>query len=399
MCENCKNLFDIKKNLPYLIPCGHTICERCLNSIDFTNNKMKCPIDSRIYKIAKEKIPKNEILLDYFSSYKLGPKYSYLIRECVIEEATFAQIDRRNIFQKFFYFLYRLIYVKIFLTIINIIFWPFRKLYNIIKEFFIFIFICIIFLKLKEIFIRIINKIKGLHLPRMSIYYKYFEKIKNRLAETKIIIIIIKCYKYIIRAPLWINYLKLMKNLLYKSQVKANNICLKTINVMMTLIGIFFVHLIGYFTNNLANFLIILLLLNESTIILMELMKMEDEKNNKKYIQKLMIQKNTKINRNNRKKDEKEDEKQNMEEINNEYLIDKSKYDRGKKCIKRWIGFFIFWYFSPVLKNKLFDFIIYMEYSKDIDLIDQEKNIQIWTRVIQSLLSIPKLIIIIYLTC
>ena len=40
-----------------------------------------------------------------------------------------------------------------------------------------------------------------------------------------------------------------------------------------------------------------------------------------------------------------------------------------------------------------------MEYSKDIDLDSQEKYIKIWTGVINSLLFIPKLLIVIYLTC
>ena len=397
MCENCRNLFDIKKNLPYLIPCGHTICERCLNSLDFTNNKMKCPIDSRIYFISKEKIPKNEMLIEYSQTYSLAPRYSYQIRECVIKEATFAHMDRRNIIQKFFNFIYVLIYVKIFLTIINIILWPFRKVYQIIKNFCFLIYI--LFLKLKEIFLRFINKIKGLKLPRINIYCKYIEKIKNKLVGSKVVIILIKIYKYTIRAPLWINYLTLMKNLVYKSQSKANNICFKIINIIMALIGIFFVHLIAYFTNNLANFIIILLLLNESTVILMDLMKMEEEKSNKKYIKKIIPQKYSNLKKNSEKNNEsKIEEKKTIEEINEEYLIDESKYHRGKKCIMRWIGFIIFWYFSPILKENLFNFIKYLEYSKDIDLIEQEKNIQIWTGVIKSLLSIPKLIVIIYLT-
>ena len=397
MCENCRNLFDINKNLPYLIPCGHTICERCLNALDFTNNKIKCPIDSRIYQISKEKIPKNEMLIDYFQSYSNAPRYSYQIRECVIEEATFAYMDRRNFIQKFFYFIYILIYVKIFLTIINIIFWPFKKLYQIIKGF--WFLMHILFLKLKEIFLRIINKIKAIKLPRMNLHCKYIEKMKNKLLESKIVIITIKIFKYTIRAPLWINYLKLMKNLLYKSQSKANNIFLKTINVIMALIGIFFVHLIGYYTNNLANFIIILLLLNESTVILMDLMKMEDEKNNKKYIKKNIPQEHSNINKYSRKKNVKEiEEKRNSDYIDEEYFIDESKYHRGKKCIMRWIRFIIFWYFSPILKENLLNFVKYLEYSKDIDLIEQEKNIQIWTGVIKYLIGIPKLIEIIYLT-
>ena len=87
-----------------------------------------------------------------------------------------------------------------------------------------------------------------------------------------------------------------------------------------------------------------------------------------------------------------------MDEEDEEYLIDEKNYHRGKKCILRWMGFIIFWYFFPLLKNNIFDFIKYMEYNKDIDLDKQEKNIQIWIRIVNSLLDIPKLLIIIYLT-
>ena len=396
MCENCGHLFDIKKNVPYLIPCGHTICERCLNLLEFKNNKMKCPKDNRIYEIAKEKIPKNEMLLEYFLSNKKGPKYSYQIRECVIEEATFCHIDRRNCFQKLCHFLYILIYVKTILAIINIILWPFRKVYQIIKAFLLLIYL--LYLKLKDFCIKIINKIKSIRLPKMEIYIKYFEKIKNKLVQSKVIIVLIKFYRYIVRAPLWINYIKLMKNLLYESQAKANNICFKAINIIMALIAIFFVHLIGYLTNNLANFLIILLLVNESTIILMDLMKMEEEKGNKKYVNNIGEYRS--LFRNGRRKsDFGIIHKKNNDVDNNEYLIDENRYNRGKKCILRWIGFIFFWYFFPFLKNNLFDYIRYIEYSKDIDLEKQEKNIHIWIRVINSLLGIPKLIVIIYLTC
>ena len=147
MCENCKKLFDIKKNLPYLIPCGHTICEKCLNILEFKDNKMKCPIDGHIYEVTKDKIPKNEMLIYYFQTNKNGPKYSYQIRECVIEEATFCHMDRRNCCQKLFHFIYILIYVKIILSILNIIFWPFKKIYQLIKKCINLIYI--IYLKIK----------------------------------------------------------------------------------------------------------------------------------------------------------------------------------------------------------------------------------------------------------
>lgn len=396
MCENCKTLFDINNNLPYLIPCGHTICEKCLNSFDFKDDTIKCPLDSLIYKIAKENIPKNEMLLDFMRSNKFGPKYSYQIRELVIEEATFCHIDRRNCFQRLCHHLYILLYVKIFLSIVNIILWPFRKIYQLIKK--IMNLIYRIYLKIKEFIIKIIIKIKSIHLPKININCKYFYKIKDKLAHSRIIRTIIKFFKYTLRAPLWINYLKIMRNLIYESQAKVNNICFKIINVILSIMGIFLAHLVAYLTNNLENFFIILLLLNESTIVMIEFMKMDDEKNKKKYLKKHQPKKSVMIN--NKRKNEFGliKKKSYDDEDDDEYLIDKKKFRRGKKCIIRWIGFILFWYFYPMIKENIYKFIEYWQYSKDISLEQQEKKIKIWIGVVNSLFIFPKLMIVIYLT-
>ena len=162
----------------------------------------------------------------------------------------------------------------------------------------------------------------------------------------------------------------------------------------MALIALFFAHLFAYLTNNLANFFIILLLLNESAVVLMDFMKMNNEKENKKYIHK-----NKNEIKNDRKKNFGSLKKITFDEDEKEYLIDENKYYRGKKCIMRWIWFILFWYFFSIFKDNLFNFIKYLEYSKDIDLDSQEKNIKIWTGVVNSLLVIPKFLIVFYLTC
>lgn len=400
MCENCKNLFDLKDNLPYLIPCGHTFCQKCFDSLEFKNNKMKCPIDSKLIETAKEKIPKNEMLIDYIHSNKMGPKYSYQIKECIIEEATFNHIVLRNCFQKICHYLYILIYVKIILKLINIMLWPFRKIGQIIKRIMNIIFI--LYLKIKIFFIKIINKIKTIRLPKMNINCKFCYKIRNKIVNSRIIKKIKKFFKYTLRAPLWLNYLKLMKNLLYQSQSIAKNKCIKLINVIITLMGIILAHLIAFFTNNLEFFFIILLLLNESTIVLNEFRKMDDEKGNKKYINKNKIKKNN-IKNGKRKTDfgmgkYRQKMKLDEDDDDDEYLRDKKKHHRGKKCLTRWIGFMLFWYFFPIIKKYIISFIKYREYSKNIELDIQEKNVKIWTGVANSLLFIPKILIVLYLT-
>ena len=168
-------------------------------------------------------------------------------------------------------------------------------------------------------------------------------------------------------------------------------------HVIMALIAIFFAHLFAYLTNNLANCFIILLLLNESAIVLMDFMKMNDEKDNKKYLDKNILNKSANLRR--RKTISADLPKIDYDEDKNEYLIDRGIYYRGKKCVIRWMWFILYWYFFPILKNNLLNLIKYMEYSKDIDLDSQEKNIRIWNGVINSLLVIPKFLIVFYLTC
>ena len=388
MCENCKNLFDLKKNLPYLIPCGHTLCQNCINSLEFQDNKCKCPIDSKEFQITK-----NEMLIDYMKESIMGPRYSYQIRESVIKEATFGHIIRRNCFQKICHYLYKLIYVKIVLSITNLMLWPFKKIYDFIRK--IKNLIYLIYLKITLFFMKIVKKIKSIRLPKVNINYKYYYKIKEKISHSRIIRGIIKFFKYTLRAPIFLNYLKLMKNLLYKSQSTVKNKCLKIVNVILTLMGIFLAHLIAFLTNNLENFFIILLLLNESTIVLNDFRKMNEEKNHKKYIYKNKL-------KNKRKTDfgmGNYINQTNSDEDDDEYLKDKKKHHRGKKCVNRWIGFMLFWYFFPMISKYLIEFIKYWEFSKNyLDYETQEKNVKNNIGIVNSLLIIPKLLIVIYLT-
>ena len=185
MCEDCNNLFDAKNNLPYILPCGHSLCEKCLISIEFKNNKMKCPIDEHIYEIEKEKIPKNEMLIEYMLNNKYGPKYSYQIREYVIEEATFSHIIKRNCCQKILRFFYKLIFIKIFLPILNIFLYPFKKIYLLLKK--IFSILYNIYLKIKEFFMKIFKKIKAIKFPKININCKCFDKLKLRLLHSGVV--------------------------------------------------------------------------------------------------------------------------------------------------------------------------------------------------------------------
>ena len=407
MCEKCQTLFDIKTNLPYLFPCGHTLCPKCLKNCNHVNNSIKCPIDNLVYTKSIEDIPINEILLQFMKDNLSPPKYTYQIAECSIEEANFSHVDRRNIFQKFFHFLYILIYVKIILTIVNIITWPFRKIYLIFKKIINYIFN--IYLKIKYFVLKIINKIKSIHLPKININCKWLYKLKDKFVQSKFIKAIVKFYKYTVRAPLFIKYLKIMSNLLNQSQYKTKNIFIKILHFIVGFLLLLFVHLIAFYTNNLGYFSIILLLLNESVVILSDFMTMNEEKEKKKYIKNQLIIKksnNSEINAKNkyykRRKSTNTNYKnyQKDEEAEEEYLKDEMKFLRGKKCIKRWIGFIVFWYFFPIISDFIIKSVIYLNYGEEGNKIvaDDDKNKNMLLGIINTLLFIPKLLIIIYLT-
>ena len=406
MCEKCNTLFDMKTILPYLFPCGHTLCPKCLQNCKHVNNSIKCPIDNLVYKKNIEDIPKNEILLQFIKDNLSPPKYTYQIAECSIEEANYSYIDRRNIFQKFFHFLYILIYVKIILTIVNIITWPFRKIYLLFKK--IINYIYNIYLKIKYFILKIINKIKSIRLPKININCKWFYKLKDKFIQSKIIKGIVKFYKYTVRAPLFIKYIKIMSNLLDQSQYKTRNIFIKILHFIVGLLLLLFVHLIAFYTNNLGYFSIILLLLNESVVILSDFMTMNEEKEQRKYIKNKLITKksnNSEINTKNKYYSRRKSSSityknyKKDEEVEEEYLKDEMKFLRGKKCIKRWIGFIVFWYFFPILSDFVIKSVMYLNYGRSGYIIaDDDKNKNMLLGIINTLLFIQKLLIIIYLT-
>ena len=126
-------------------------------------------------------------------------------------------------------------------------------------------------------------------------------------------------------------------------------------------------------------------------------MKMDDEKENKKYKQKKNYKDNNKKNIKKIKTDfGKSNNTFDEEEV--EYLIDENKYKRGKKCIIRWIGFIIYWYFSPIARELFYNFVEYWKGNEIDDDNLPEKKISILRGIINSLLLIPKLLVIIYLT-
>ena len=69
MCENCKETFNLGNKIPYLLPCGHTLCRNCIEKIWEKQKKLKCPFDQIEHINHIDSLPRNEILIDIIKNY------------------------------------------------------------------------------------------------------------------------------------------------------------------------------------------------------------------------------------------------------------------------------------------------------------------------------------------
>lgn len=66
-CEKCNQFFDNDKKIPRVIPCGHTLCLYCLNSIWKSYYSIKCPFDSEKFYDDLSTYPVNWTIVDYIN--------------------------------------------------------------------------------------------------------------------------------------------------------------------------------------------------------------------------------------------------------------------------------------------------------------------------------------------
>ena len=63
ICQCCKNRFDNKNNLPYLLKCGHFFCINCIKQYFTDETGIVCPSDGLVAKSINElKLLKNLII-------------------------------------------------------------------------------------------------------------------------------------------------------------------------------------------------------------------------------------------------------------------------------------------------------------------------------------------------
>ncbi len=68
-CDNCLFVFNLDTNLPMLLPCGHTVCKKCLNSIWNRFAYIKCPFDGKKHFQDLKTYVTNSIIEDIVIKY------------------------------------------------------------------------------------------------------------------------------------------------------------------------------------------------------------------------------------------------------------------------------------------------------------------------------------------
>ena len=64
-CKLCNQAFNLKKNMPKLLPCAHTICHECSSGTNTPDQKkLVCPYDEREFYFDVKAYPTNYFLED-----------------------------------------------------------------------------------------------------------------------------------------------------------------------------------------------------------------------------------------------------------------------------------------------------------------------------------------------
>jgi hypothetical protein len=66
-CKNCSRDFDSSQRTPILIPCGHSICKKCLESSCRNNGFVKCGSDFKKFFFNAENYKINETAIEFFN--------------------------------------------------------------------------------------------------------------------------------------------------------------------------------------------------------------------------------------------------------------------------------------------------------------------------------------------
>lgn len=70
MCDKCCSDFDLNIKIPYLLPCGHSMCQVCLDTEYSKYNYIRCSEDKNVSYLKKENYPQNYFLIELMEEFE-----------------------------------------------------------------------------------------------------------------------------------------------------------------------------------------------------------------------------------------------------------------------------------------------------------------------------------------
>ena len=103
-CRICKKAFNSSKRKPLCLPCGHTVCPKCLSTFQSSTIKGICPFDNKEFFRIIDSIPVNYALLEKDFQYFCREHNSAVLGVCrddlsVVCEKTVFEHVKHNVFE------------------------------------------------------------------------------------------------------------------------------------------------------------------------------------------------------------------------------------------------------------------------------------------------------------
>jgi hypothetical protein len=359
MCERCEENFNLTSRCPYILPCGHTLCYKCLYNLFIEEKKrIKCPFDFTYFKMDFNDIPKNVVLYEIINKrFEQNKKEEIKLIET--KSLNFEYHKIHSIIYRFFYRIYIIFHLHFIFTLFDIIIYPFKKIY----EYFIRIrnYISETYQKIKIFIKDVIDYIKSIE------YKKHFDSfIKKFEIINEIRIKIINYLKKKFPKPLFIYYPKIMKKIIFFDCPESD--FQRYIKLFSNIFLLLLIHLFVIFFLNFEYYFITLILINESVQIIGRFLKLK-EKNEYKY---------KKLTQSYSSGEDEEEKKKNLEERTEKLFL------RGKKCIFKWLQYLIYYFFYNQIEKYYF--------------FKTKNNQNYLQHIIYYIFSIGKIAISIYIT-
>jgi len=87
-CSICCEVFNEDDHRPLVLPCGHTLCKECINTIisGLWNPTVECPICRKTHSVATSQLPTNFVVLDLLRTGNINQSTGNTIPESKYED-------------------------------------------------------------------------------------------------------------------------------------------------------------------------------------------------------------------------------------------------------------------------------------------------------------------------